>query len=96
MPAQNSKSKTSSAKKVAPTKKSSTDKKKEKKVFRNEDNLKVYIFRVLREVHPEVGISKSAMTTINSVILEVYRNLSQNARELCQKTNHSILKPTDV
>ena len=60
---------------------------KEKKVFRTEDNLKIYIFRVLRDVHPEVGISKSAMTTLNSIILELYRNLASASRELCQKVN---------
>ena len=95
MPASHSKTRNSPAKKVAP-KISSNDpiaKRKEKKIFRNEDNLKVYIFRVLKEIHPEVGISKSAMTSLNSIILEVYRNLAKNAREL---SNHQILKPTDV
>ena len=64
--------------------------------FRAEDNLKVYIFRVLRDVHPEVGISKSAMTTLNSIILEVYRNLASNARELCHKTDHKSLTSLDI
>ena len=69
---------------------------KQKPMFRQEDNLKVYIFRVLREVHKEIGISKSAMTTLNSIILEVYRNLASSARELCSKTNHKTLTSQDI
>ena len=82
------------AKKVAPARK--PENKKEKKVFRDEDNLRVYIFRVLKEVHPETGISKTAISTLNSIILEVYRNLAANARELCMKSDHKILTPQDI
>ena len=105
MPAtKGSKTKASSAKKIAPEKRGrgrpaggdGAPARKEKKVFRTEDNLKVYIFRVLRDVHPEVGISKSAMTTLNSIILELYRNLATSARELCQKVDRSTLSSQDV
>ena len=103
--ARNSKAKISSAKKDAPDIKrgrgrpaanGEAPKRKQKPDFRAEDNLKMYIFRVLREVHPEVGISKTAMTTLNSIILEVYRQLASSARELCQKVDHRALSSLDI
>ena len=50
----------------------------------------------MREVHPEVGISKSAMVTLNSIILEVYRNLASTARDLCSKIEHKSLSACDI
>ena len=46
----------------------------------------MYIFRVLKKVHPEVGISKTAMTTINSILLDVYRKIAKESSMLSQRT----------
>ena len=52
---------------------------KKRPLFSKDDLLSIYIFRILKKVHPDVGISKTAMTTINSILLDIYRSISRSA-----------------
>ena len=49
------------------------------KTFRSEERLQTYIFRVLKRAHPEIGISKTAMLTLNSMLLDFYRKIAIEA-----------------
>ena len=37
-----------------------------------------YIYRVLKQVHPDVGISKRAMAIMNSFVNDIFERLSDN------------------
>ena len=39
----------------------------------------VYIYRVLKQVHPETGISKRSMSIMNSFINDVFERINQEA-----------------
>ena len=39
------------------------------KYSRKEDNLEIYIYRVLKKTQPEISIGKQAMTTLNGIML---------------------------
>ena len=71
-------------------------KQKEKKLFKQEENFTRSIFKVLKQVHPEVGISKVAMNTMNSIVLEFYRNVSKEAQALKNKTGKNLLTAQDI
>ena len=52
---------------------------KAKKVATGRVNLQIYIYRVLKQVHPEIGISSSSMSCLNSIAVEVYKKLARSA-----------------
>lgn len=39
----------------------------------------VYIYKVLKQVHPETGISKKAMSIMNSFLYDIFERLSTEA-----------------
>ena len=46
-------------------------------------NFKSYLFRILKKAEPgEAGISKDAMTILNSILLQVYRKVTFNVTQL--------------
>ena len=47
--------------------------------FSKEETLQRYIFKILKNVDPDYGLSKKAMTTMNSIILDLYRKVSREA-----------------
>ena len=50
--------------------------------FSQDEKLGFYLRRVLTNVHPEIGISKDAMSTINSLILDIYKKIATTAAEI--------------
>ena len=67
-----------------------------KYAFKNEDNLQIYIYRLLKQVHPEVGISRASMAVVNKMILEVYKKLATNASEMSHSIKAKGLSAKDV
>ena len=45
-------------------------------------SFQTYIFRVLKEVKPELGISKKGIALINNIIAELFIKIMQDARNL--------------
>ena len=46
------------------------------------ENYSVYIYRVLKQVHPETGISKRSMSIMNSFISDVFEKISGECAKL--------------
>ncbi|KAG1355124.1 Histone H2B [Cocos nucifera] len=64
---------------------SSTDKKKKKKKSKKSgETYKIYIFKVLKQVHPDIGISSKAMGIMNSFINDIFEKLAQEASRLAR------------
>ncbi|KAF6167738.1 hypothetical protein GIB67_017233 [Kingdonia uniflora] len=61
----------------------STDKKK-KKSKKNVETYKIYIFKVLKQVHPDIGISSKAMGIMNSFINDIFEKLAAEASRLAR------------
>ncbi|GLJ06756.1 hypothetical protein SUGI_0047300 [Cryptomeria japonica] len=58
--------------------------KKKKKAKRNVETYKIYIFKVLKQVHPDIGISSKAMGIMNSFINDIFEKLAQEASKLAR------------
>ncbi|KAL3530708.1 hypothetical protein ACH5RR_010030 [Cinchona calisaya] len=58
--------------------------KKRKRVKKNSETYKIYIFKVLKQVHPDVGISSKAMGIMNSFINDIFEKLAQEASRLAR------------
>ena len=74
------------AEKKLPPKDSSAagDKKKKKKAKKSTETYKIYIFKVLKQVHPDIGISSKAMGIMNSFINDIFEKLAQEASRLAR------------
>lgn len=58
--------------------------KKKKKVKKSVETYKIYIFKVLKQVHPDIGISSKAMGIMNSFINDIFEKLAQEASRLAR------------
>ncbi|PON43748.1 Histone H2B [Trema orientale] len=59
-------------------------KKKKKKAKKSVETYKIYIFKVLKQVHPDIGISSKAMGIMNSFINDIFEKLAQEASRLAR------------
>uniref|UniRef100_A0A6N2LQ51 Core Histone H2A/H2B/H3 domain-containing protein n=1 Tax=Salix viminalis TaxID=40686 RepID=A0A6N2LQ51_SALVM len=58
--------------------------KKRKKAKKNVETYKIYIFKVLKQVHPDIGISSKAMGIMNSFINDIFEKLAQESSRLAR------------
>ncbi|CAM6096363.1 unnamed protein product [Calypogeia fissa] len=57
---------------------------KKRKAKRGTETYKIYIYKVLKQVHPEFGISSKAMGIMNSFINDIFEKLAQEAARLAR------------
>ena len=62
----------------APTK--ASDKKRSGKV--RKETYSTYIYRVLKQVHPDTGISNKAMAIMNSFVQDIFERIASEASKL--------------
>ncbi|KAF7071005.1 hypothetical protein CFC21_076425 [Triticum aestivum] len=60
------------------------DKKGKKKAKKSVETYKIYIFKVLKQVHPDIGISSKAMSIMNSFINDIFEKLAGEAAKLAR------------
>jgi histone H2B len=57
---------------------------KKKKRAKSTETYKIYIFKVLKQVHPDIGISSKAMSIMNSFINDIFEKLAMEASRLAR------------
>ena len=55
------------------------------------ETFNIYIFRVLKQVHPEIGMSKKAMNIMNSFVKDTLDRIATEAGNLVQYNKRSTL-----
>ena len=90
------------ASKNASTKKNSTkktpkksDEKKVKKARRHE-TFSVYIYKVLKQVHQDTGISKRSMNIMNSFVNDIFERISLEASKLVRYNKKHTLSAREI
>ena len=73
-------------------KKSSGTKRRKKSV----QSYSTYIYKVLKQVHPDTGISKSAMSIMNSFIGDVFERVCNEAGSLSRYNKKKTLSSREV
>ena len=58
--------------------------KKKKRTKKSVETYKIYIFKVLKQVHPDIGISSKAMSIMNSFINDIFEKLAQESARLAR------------
>ncbi|XP_076882192.1 histone H2B-like [Bidens hawaiensis] len=83
------------AEKKLPKDASATDKKK-KRHKKSVETYKIYIFKVLKQVHPDIGISSKAMGIMNSFINDIFEKLAQEASRLGRYNKKHTLSSREI
>ncbi|VAH06618.1 unnamed protein product [Triticum turgidum subsp. durum] len=60
------------------------EKRGRKKGKKSVETYKIYIFKVLKQVHPDIGISSKAMSIMNSFINDIFEKLAGEAAKLAR------------
>ncbi|KAM0849899.1 hypothetical protein ACQ4PT_053443 [Festuca glaucescens] len=60
------------------------DKKAKKKAKKSVETYKIYIFKVLKQVHLDIGISSKAMSIMNSFINDIFEKLAGESAKLAR------------
>jgi histone H2A len=63
---------------------------------RKSRNFKLYIHRVLKSIHPKLGISSKTMDSLNDIIRDLESRICQQAIQLCLKNSSKTLKARDI
>lgn len=58
--------------------------KKKKRPKKSMETNNIYIFKVLKQVHPDIGIFNKAMGIMNSLINDIFEKLAQEASRLAR------------
>jgi histone H2B len=80
---------TPATKRTAP-KKATTHKRKRTETF------SIYIYRVLKQVHPETGVSKRSMQIMNSFINDIFEKIALEASKLVRYNKKHTLSSREV
>ena len=56
----------------------------------------VYIYKVLKQVHPEVGISKKAMGIMNSFVNDIFERLGLESTRLVRYSHKNTLSSREI
>ncbi|KAF7005313.1 hypothetical protein CFC21_020439 [Triticum aestivum] len=72
------------AEKRPPASKEGGEKKGKKKAKKSVETYKIYIFKVLKQVHPDIGISSKAMSIMNSFISDIFEKLAGESAKLAR------------
>ena len=81
-------------KKLAVLAKSKSARKKQRKTGRRDD-LTSYIYKVLKQVHPDTGFSKKGMAVMNSFAKDIFEQLAAQAADLAKIDNRKTLHAKD-
>ena len=71
------------------------DKKKKRKATRHE-SYATYIYKVLKQVHPEVGVSKKSMAILNSFVNDVFERVVGEAGKLARFNKKATVSSREI
>lgn len=82
----------------APAKAAPSDKKKDvsRKRKARHESYASYIFKVLRQVHPEQNISKKAMTIVDSFVHDIFERIATQASKLAASNKRSTITSREI
>ncbi|ELU12648.1 hypothetical protein CAPTEDRAFT_1352 [Capitella teleta] len=70
-----------------------TDKKRRKK---RRESYAIYIYKVLKQVHPDTGISSKAMSIMNSFVNDLFERIASEASRLAHYNRRSTITSREV
>lgn len=71
-----------------------SDKKKRK--HKRKESYAIYIYKVLKQVHPDTGISSKAMSIMNSFVNDLFERIAAEASRLAHYNKRSTITSREV
>ena len=71
-------------------------KKRKGGVKKRKESYASYIFKVLKQVHPDTGISNKAMSIMNSFVNDIFERIAQEASKLSSYNQRSTISSREV
>ena len=72
-----------------------TDDKKKRKTAKV-DSYATYIYKVLKQVHPDTGISSKAMSIMNSFVNDIFERIAAEASRLAHYNRRSTITSREI
>ena len=69
---------------------------KKKRKSRRKESYGIYIYKVLKQVHPDTGVSSKAMSIMNSFVNDIFERLSAEASRLAHYNKKSTITSREI
>ena len=69
---------------------------KKKKNKRRKESYAIYIYKVLKQVHPDTGISSKAMSIMNSFVNDIFQRIAAEASRLAHYNKRSTITSREI
>ena len=67
-----------------------------KRKHKRKESYSVYIYKVLKQVHPDTGISSKAMSIMNSFVNDVFERIANEASRLAKYNKKSTISSREI
>ena len=67
-----------------------------KRKRRRKETYAIYIYKVLKQVHPDTGISSKAMSIMNSFVNDIFERIAGEAAKLANHNGRSTISSREV
>ncbi|KAG0412626.1 hypothetical protein HPB47_010218 [Ixodes persulcatus] len=71
-----------------------TDKKKKRR--RRKESFSIYIYKVLKQVHPVTGVSSKAMSIMNSFVNDIFKRIAAESSRLAHYNKRSTIMSREI
>ncbi|KAA1070399.1 histone H2B [Puccinia graminis f. sp. tritici] len=72
------------------------DGEKKKKRTKRKETYGIYIYKVLKQVHPDTGISNKAMLIMNSFVNDIFERIATEASKLAMYNKKSTISSREI
>ncbi|KAH7643444.1 histone H2B [Dermatophagoides farinae] len=69
---------------------------KKKKYRRRKESFSIYIYKVMKQVHPDTGISSKAMSIMNSFVNDIFERIAAEASRLAQYNKRTTITSREI
>ncbi|XP_077283374.1 histone H2B-like [Arctopsyche grandis] len=69
---------------------------KKKNKRRRKESYAIYIYKVLKQVHPDTGISSKAMSIMNSFVNDIFERIAAEASRLAHYNKRSTITSREI
>uniref|UniRef100_UPI00358E3168 probable histone H2B 3 n=1 Tax=Myxine glutinosa TaxID=7769 RepID=UPI00358E3168 len=67
-----------------------------KRRHRRKESYGIYIYKVLKQVHPDTGVSSKAMSIMNSFVNDIFERIASEASRLAHYNQRSIIASREI
>lgn len=60
------------------------------------NNYQIYVYKVLKNIHPDIGMSKKAMSVMNSFVSDIFDRIASEASKLVRYHGKQTLSSNDI